>query len=154
MFTNFCFLSHNFGSRYARKPIKSSKDSEHVLVSKKSLKQKTARSWRPGPGNLSQKGAKTCPHYDVTHTKPHAHNWKSFFNQNSKTCRIRRWFEQPSSSIGWWVMELKKVAKLGHCICPSRTSMLEFVFTFYKLAWTSLRHTAIWRYYSTKKQTF
>jgi len=26
--------------------------------------------WRPGPGNISQKGAKICPHYDVAHKKP------------------------------------------------------------------------------------
>jgi len=29
--------SHNFGSRYARKPIKGSEDSDHSLVSKKIL---------------------------------------------------------------------------------------------------------------------
>jgi len=30
--TTFCFLCHNFGSRYARKPIKDSKDSDDSLV--------------------------------------------------------------------------------------------------------------------------
>jgi len=33
--TIFCFLWHNFGSRYARKPIKGSKGSNDSLVSKK-----------------------------------------------------------------------------------------------------------------------
>ena len=32
--TTFCFLWHNFSSRYARKPIKGSKDSDDSLVSK------------------------------------------------------------------------------------------------------------------------
>jgi len=39
-FTKFCFLSHNLGSRYARKPIKDSKNSDDSLVSKKILSQK------------------------------------------------------------------------------------------------------------------
>jgi len=33
--TNFWFLCHNFDSRYARKPLKGSKDSEDSLVFKK-----------------------------------------------------------------------------------------------------------------------
>jgi len=39
--TTFCFLCHNFDSRYARKPIKGSKYSDDSLVSKKNLSQKT-----------------------------------------------------------------------------------------------------------------
>jgi len=35
VFTQFWFLSHNFGSRYARKPIKGSKDSDENLDSEK-----------------------------------------------------------------------------------------------------------------------
>jgi len=38
--TNFCFVGHNFGSRYARNPLKCSKDSDDSLVSKKNLSQK------------------------------------------------------------------------------------------------------------------
>jgi len=41
IFTNYCFLSHNFGSRYANKPIKGSKDSDDSLDSKK-IKAKMA----------------------------------------------------------------------------------------------------------------
>jgi len=37
MLTSFWFLWHNFGSRYARKPIKGSEDSDDNLVSKKNL---------------------------------------------------------------------------------------------------------------------
>jgi len=33
--SKFGFLSHNFGSRYARKPFKGSKNSDHSLVSNK-----------------------------------------------------------------------------------------------------------------------
>jgi len=32
---NFLFLSHNFGSRYARKEIRGSEDSDDILDSKK-----------------------------------------------------------------------------------------------------------------------
>jgi len=35
-------LSHNFGSRYARKSIKGSKDADHSLVPKKTLAKKIA----------------------------------------------------------------------------------------------------------------
>jgi len=35
IFTNFWFLAHNFGSRYARKSIKGSKDVDFGLLSKK-----------------------------------------------------------------------------------------------------------------------
>ena len=37
------FLSHDFGSRYASKLIKNSKDADYSLVSKKILSQKMAR---------------------------------------------------------------------------------------------------------------
>jgi len=40
--TTFCFLWHNFSSRYARKPIKGSKDSDDSLVSKNNLSEKLA----------------------------------------------------------------------------------------------------------------
>ena len=45
------FLSHNFGSRYARKPIKGSKDwAENGLL-----------HWGPGPGKLGQRGRNMPP---------------------------------------------------------------------------------------------
>ena len=40
--TTFCCLCHNFGSRYARKPIKCTEDSEDSLVFKKNLGKKLA----------------------------------------------------------------------------------------------------------------
>ena len=40
--TTFCFLWNNFGSRYARKPIKGSKDSDDRLDSKTILAKKLA----------------------------------------------------------------------------------------------------------------
>jgi len=49
IFTNFWFLAHNFGSRYARKTLKGSKDADHSLVSKKNLSQKYGSlGWGPG----------------------------------------------------------------------------------------------------------
>jgi len=44
IFTHFCFLSHNLYSRYARKPIKGSKDSDYSLVSNKAF----AKKWHVG----------------------------------------------------------------------------------------------------------
>jgi len=57
------FLSHKFGSRYGRKPIKSSTVSIDGLDSKKSLSQKIGSlglGWRPGLGKIAKK-AKTPP---------------------------------------------------------------------------------------------
>ena len=60
--TTFCFLWHNFGSRYARKPIKGSKDSDDSLASKQNLSQKFGSfDWRPWPGKVGHKSAKTPP---------------------------------------------------------------------------------------------
>jgi len=61
-FTNFWFLIHNFGSSYARKPIKGSKDSDDNLVSRKNVSQKIGSLvWRPGSGKVGQKDEKTPP---------------------------------------------------------------------------------------------
>jgi len=57
-------------------------------------------------------------------TQKHPHLWrpyqrtpnpkwkKKFYNLNQKTCWIRRWFEQLSSSIGWRVIALQTFAKI------------------------------------------
>jgi len=53
--TIFWFLGHDFGSRYARKPIKGSEDSDDSLVSNKILSQKLGLlDWRLRPGKLGQ----------------------------------------------------------------------------------------------------
>jgi len=62
--SNFLFLTHNFSSRYAIKPIKGSKDLDGSLDSKKGL-----LGWRPGSGKLGHKD-ETCPHYDIIQRKP------------------------------------------------------------------------------------
>jgi len=63
------FLSHKFDSRYARKPIKGSKDSDDSLVSTKNLKEKMSH-WVGAQGQVKlAKRAKTCPYCDVTHKK-------------------------------------------------------------------------------------
>ena len=60
--TTFWFLCHNFGSRYARKSIKGSKDSDNSLVSKKNSSQKIGSlDWRLWPGKVGRKNAKAPP---------------------------------------------------------------------------------------------
>jgi len=61
-FDHFWFLWHNFGSRYARKPIKGSKDSYDSLVSITDLNEKIGSlDWRLGPSKVGHKNAKTPP---------------------------------------------------------------------------------------------
>jgi len=62
IFTNFLFMGHNFGSRYARKPIKGFKDSHDSLVSVTTLSQKIAAQGRV---KLAKK------------TQQHLHFWPS-----------------------------------------------------------------------------
>ena len=64
-FPNFWFLSHNFGSRYARKSIKVSKDSDDNLVYKKYLNQKMAR-WAGVQGQVTS----------AKKTRKHAPLWR------------------------------------------------------------------------------
>jgi len=58
--TNFCFLGHTFGSRYAKMPIKGSKDSDDSLVSKKTWAKKLAH-WISAQG-LIKLAIKTQKH--------------------------------------------------------------------------------------------
>jgi len=57
-----CFLSHNFGSSYASKPIKDFKDADYSLVSKKSWAKNGSQGWRSGPGILGEKGENMYRH--------------------------------------------------------------------------------------------
>jgi len=61
IFTNYSFLGPSFGNRYARKAIKALKTRMVVYSSfQKILSQKIDLSdWRPGPGKVGQKNAKT-----------------------------------------------------------------------------------------------
>jgi len=55
-------LRHNFGSRYASKPVKGSKDLDDRLDSKKTLSQNNGSlTWRPGSDNLSHKDENMPP---------------------------------------------------------------------------------------------
>jgi len=57
--TNFCFLGHNFGSTYARKPIKGFKDSDDSLISSETLRQNIGLlDWRLRLGKVGLKNAK------------------------------------------------------------------------------------------------
>ena len=106
-FDHFWILWRNFGSWYARKPIKGSKDSDDSLVSKKNSSEKFGSLvWRPGRRKLGQK-RKWHPHCDVLAQRTPNPKRKNFFQSQQKTCWIRRWFEQLSSSIGWRVIALQ-----------------------------------------------
>jgi len=45
-----------------------------MIVSKINEPKNGSVGWRPRPGNFIQKGAKTCPNYDVAHRKPQTEN--------------------------------------------------------------------------------
>jgi len=75
------FLSHNFGSRCARKPIKGSKDSDDSLVSKKILSYKNEK---PQPQTREYKTSATkaqkhAPILTSPTTNP-KHKMKNFYN--------------------------------------------------------------------------
>ena len=55
MFVENCFFSHNFGSKYARKPIKGSKDAECSLVPKRYGPKNGPLGLRPGLGKIVHK---------------------------------------------------------------------------------------------------
>jgi len=75
IFTNFWFLIHNFGYRYARKQFKGSKDADFCLVSEKNLSQKNgSMGWVPGPGKGGQKKCKNTPTGDVPPRKRQTKN--------------------------------------------------------------------------------
>jgi len=103
---HFLFLWHNFGSRYAGKPIKGSKDSDNSLVSTKNLNETIGSlDWHPGPRKLGQKNENDTPTCDVLPQRNINPKQKIFFfNFNQQTCWIRRWFQHLSSSIGWRVV--------------------------------------------------
>jgi len=75
------FLRHNFGSRYAIKSIKGSKDADHSLVSKKRLSKKMTH-WVGAQGQVKlAKTAKTSPIMTLPRKTPNPKR-KSFFNLN------------------------------------------------------------------------
>jgi len=76
--TTFWFLIHNFGFRYARKPIKGSKDSDYSLVTKTNLSEKIGQLvWRLGPG----KGGKNTPLVTTPQETPKPKSEKKFFSR-------------------------------------------------------------------------
>jgi len=78
------FLSCNFGSRYASKSIKGSKDADFDLVSKTTLSQKMAH-WIGAQGQVKlSKNVKTSPHYDITPRKPQIQNEKKLFSISTR----------------------------------------------------------------------
>ena len=81
IFTIFQFLWHSFGSRYARKPIKGSKDSDDSIVSKKNLRDKIGSlDWSAGTQKLGQKNRNDTPICDVPPQRNSNPKRKFFFN--------------------------------------------------------------------------
>jgi len=78
IFTNFCFLSHNFGSIFARNPIKLSNVADYSLESKQNWAKNGSLGWRLQPGNLSQELQQKFLHFDVTLRKPQTQGKKNF----------------------------------------------------------------------------
>jgi len=55
IFVKNCFLSHKFGSRYASRSIKGSKDADQSQFQKNLERKNGALDWRPGRGKIGQK---------------------------------------------------------------------------------------------------
>jgi len=114
---NAGFLTHNFGHRYASKSIKGPIDTDFDLVYKKTLSQKSgSMGWGPGPAKRRQ-NFQNMPSLWRHHQKAPTESENFFFDIDYKTCWIRRWFEQLSSSMAWRVKGLqsyeRKVAHTG-----------------------------------------
>jgi len=105
------FLSHNFGSRYASKSIKGSKDADHSVVSKKRWSQKMAQ-WFGAQGQVNwPKTRKMPPLWSYPQKNLNSKQKMFVTNLNYKICWIHKRFEQLSSSIGWRVITLQSIAK-------------------------------------------
>jgi len=108
------FFSHNFGSRYARKSNKGSKDSDDSLDSQTILIQKIGSlGWRPGPEEIRRKG-KNAPTCDVLHKCHQTAKEKKIFSISTRlvesveglnSCRAH------SAGELWIVMELKSLVE-------------------------------------------
>jgi len=72
-------MAHNFGSRYARKLIKGSKDADHSLPKQIGPKNGSL-NWRPWPGKVGQKTQKYTP-LVTSPREPQIHNEKIFQSQ-------------------------------------------------------------------------
>jgi len=71
-------MIHNFGSRYARKPIKGCKDSDDNLVFKNNMSEKIGSlDWHLRPGKVGQPLCLWRPPRE-----PQTQNWKFFFSWN------------------------------------------------------------------------
>ena len=108
-FTNFCFYIHFFGSNMLESQSRALKT---WITANKNLSQKMSNLvGAQGQAKLAKKSRKHAPlwrHPQKTQTT----NEKNALNLQSKTCWIRRWFEQLSSSIGWRVVALQTFQKM------------------------------------------
>ena len=79
IFTQFWFMAHNFGSRYARKSIKRSKDADHSLVSKQNWAKKRLIGLAPRAWWSWQKKRKNTHHLLCLPREPQIKNEKKIF---------------------------------------------------------------------------
>jgi len=82
--TIFCFLSHNFRSRYASNSVKGSKDSFSSQESKKIERKEFRIGLGPRARQSWPEMAQTCSHCDVTHKEPKIQAEKLFFTISSR----------------------------------------------------------------------
>jgi len=102
------FLGHNFRTCNPSKSSKVSKCLDFSLVSKKNLSKILQSSGLgPVPDEVGQKDLKLLHLWHHSH-KSEIQNQKFFFIANLKTRRVFWGFEQLSSTITWWVMQLPR----------------------------------------------
>jgi len=102
------FSRHNFQTKNAGKPIKSSEDSDYSLVSNKNLSQKIIScGWGPGPDDLGQK-CLNLPHIWKKKTKKQIPKFFKFFKIQTKGIAAQVWtalYLNHLASYGaakWW----------------------------------------------------
>jgi len=140
---NSCNIGHNFGPRNARKSIKGSEDSYYSQESNKVLSYKIGLSDQP---MTSSKKTQNLPQ-SWRHQPKITHSKMNFFLiLNYKTFEVSTGSEQPSSSIGWWVMvfsqndqgyllwdlDLSYLFEYKLHACISHTSILDLI-KWYKI---------------------
>jgi len=106
------FLSHNFGSRHARRSSKGSIDAGDHLVFETSLSQNFGLlDWRPGLVKVGQK-IQNPQFASLSQASPQPKSKKFSFIRTKKTCRILGGFEKLSIYSGWRVIIKKPRANL------------------------------------------
>ena len=122
IFVKFGFLSHNFGTRNARKSIKGSQDSDYNLVSKIIWTKKMAHCvGGKGQAYLAKK-AKTRPHCDVSH----------------RECQTQKWKKKERLSMCFLFVVFVNEFSLSHggtCVAAAPSVLTELELAFFRTLW-------------------